>query len=39
MINHSHLVKQDIKLLAKTKILLNCVNIVGEFVTINSGIT
>jgi len=39
MINNSDLVKQDIKLLAKTKILLNCVNIVGEFVAINSGIT
>lgn len=39
MINNSDLVKQDIKLLAKAKILLNCVNILWEFVPINSGIT
>ena len=39
MINYSHLVKQDIKLLAKTEILLNCVNIIRKFVAVNSSIS
>ena len=37
MIHDSNLVKQDIKLLAKTKILLYSINVFGKFVAVNSS--